>query len=216
MKRLVALILLLCALPYAERTADAAHLFFEPDTENPVEPDTPSDAANEALWDPNWVPAEEPDEAQEAFAPNGLTPRHIGRRPLSPYAQTFETTDDDLLIAARVAYLEAGGKDEDAYRAVLCVLYNRCMAPRFGGGVTDIRTEAFRKNQFSVVHSKRFSKLEPPEAVLEAARDVFVYGSLDLPDNVLFFHAAKLGKGYFGRKFYKNIGGNLFYYGSVD
>ncbi|MBQ2202715.1 MAG: hypothetical protein II412_09075, partial [Clostridia bacterium] len=59
----------------------------------------------------------------------------------------------------RVAYLEAGGRNERAYRAVLCVIYNRCVAKRFGGEVTDIPTEAYRKGQFSVIHHKGFKKL---------------------------------------------------------
>ncbi len=165
--------------------------------------------------DPNWVPAEEPEDAQEAFAPNGLTPRHHGMRPLSLYAQTFEVTEEDLALAARVAYFEAGPRSERAYRAVLCVLYNRCMAKRFGGGVTDIAAETYRKGQFSVIHNKRFQTLDPPEAIIEAARDIFVYGNLDLPENVLFFCAARLGKGFGGRRFYQNIGGNLFFYGKT-
>lgn len=166
--------------------------------------------------DPDWVLAPETEEAVEAFAPNGLTERCCGMRPLSPYAQVYEPTDEDLQLAARVAYLEAGDRSEAAYRAVLCVIYNRCMAPRFGGGVTDIPTEVYRKNQFSVVHHKRFKKLEPPEAIEQAARDIFVYGNLDLPENVLFFCASRLGRHFGGRKFYKDIGGNLFFYGGVD
>ena len=166
--------------------------------------------------DPNWVLAPETDEAIETFAENGLVPRTFGMRPLSGYAQVYEPTEKDLILAARVAYLEAGDRSEAAYRAVLCVIYNRCMAPRFGGGVTEISEEVYRKNQFSVIHNKRFSKIEPPEAIVEAARDIFVYGNLDLPEDVLFFCASRLGRHFGGRKFYQDIGGNLFFYGKVD
>ena len=168
------------------------------------------------LPDPNWVLWEEPEDAIEAFGQESTPVTFFGMRPISRYAQTFAVTDEDLVLAARVAYLEAGGTNERAYRAVLCVLYNRCVAPRFGGEVTDIPAEAYRKGQFSVIHHKGFKKLEPPEAIIEAARDIFVYGNLDLPENILFFCAARLGKGWGGRRFYKNIGGNLFFYGSVD
>ncbi len=51
---------------------------------------------------------------------------------------------------------------------------------------------------------------------MEAARDIFVYGNLDLPENVLFFCSSKLGKSWGGRRFYQDIGGNLFFYGNVD
>ncbi len=166
--------------------------------------------------DPDWVLWEEPADAVEAFAADDASVMPFGMRPLSRYAQVHDVTDEDLILAARVAYLEAGGRNERAYRAVLCVLYNRCVAPRFGGEVTDIPTEAYRKGQFSVIHHKGFKTLEPPEAIVDAARDVFVYGNLDLPENILFFCAARLGKGWGGRRFYQDIGGNLFFYGSVD
>ena len=175
-----------------------------------------SDLTETGVPDPNWVLWEEPEEAAEAFAQDGTSTAFFGMQPLSRYAQVYSVTDEDLILAARVAYLEAGGTNERAYRAVLCVLYNRCVAPRFGGEVTDIPAEAYRKGQFSVIHHKGFKTLEPPEAIIEAARDIFVYGNLDLPENILFFCAARLGKGWGGRRFYQNIGGNLFFYGNAD
>ena len=200
MKRLLAVWLCILMLPLTLVKAKAE----EPDLHEPGVPD------------PNWIPWEEPDDAVEAFAQDGTPVAFFGMRPLSRYAQVHSVTDEDLVLAARVAYLEAGGTNERAYRAVLCVLYNRCVAPRFGGKVTDIPAEAYRKGQFSVIHHKGFKTLEPPETIIEAARDIFVYGNLDLPENILFFCAARLGKGWGGRRFYKNIGGNLFFYGSVD
>ncbi|MBQ6078580.1 MAG: cell wall hydrolase [Clostridia bacterium] len=220
MKRLLAVWLSLCFLPLSLTVTGAAT---PPPAEDwvTVAPSATPEATPAAPPviippDPNWVPAEEPDDAQEAFAPSGLRQKHHGMRPLSRYAQTFEVTEADLVLAARVAYFEAGPRSERAYRAVLCVLYNRCVAKRFGGEVTDIETETFRKGQFSVVHNKRFKTFDPPEAIIEAARDIFVYGNLDLPENILFFCAERIGKGFGGRKFYRNIGGNLFFYGSVD
>ncbi|MBR4907315.1 MAG: cell wall hydrolase [Clostridia bacterium] len=200
MKRLLAVWLCILMLPIPFAAAEAE----EPDRNETGVPD------------PNWVLWEEPEDAVEAFAQDGDAPVFYGMQPLSRYAQVHSVTDEDLLLAARVAYLEAGGTNERAYRAVLCVLYNRCVAPRFGGKVTDIHVETYRKGQFSVIHHKGFKTLEPPEAIIEAARDIFVYGNLDLPENILFFCAARLGKGWGGRRFYKNIGGNLFFYGSVD
>lgn len=205
MKRILAVWLCILLLPLSFALAE---------TEEPERPGEETGAP--AQWDPNWVPWEESDEAVEAFAPDDGTVLFYGMRPLSRYAQVYAVTEEDLTLAARVAYLEAGGSNERAYRAVLCVLFNRCVAPRFGGEVTDIPTEAYRKGQFSVIHHKGFGKLEPPAAIVEAARDIFVYGNLDLPENILFFCAAKLGKGWGGRRFYQNIGGNLFFYGSVE
>ena len=205
MKRFLAVWLCILMLPLP---------FAQAETEEPKLPeaDTPKTAAP----DPNWVPWEEPRETAEAFAQDVDTPVFHGMRPLSRYAQVYAVTEEDLVLAARVAYLEAGGRNERAYRAVLCVIYNRCVAPRFGGKVTEIAAEAYRKGQFSVIHHKGFKTLEPPEAIVDAARDIFVYGNLDLPENILFFCAAKLGKSWGGRRFYQDIGGNLFFYGSVD
>ena len=208
MHRLLAVWLLLCTLPIAPLLSQAIP------TEEPDPPESAEEA--EEGFDPNWVIAPEGEQTEEAFAENGLVLRYFGMRPLSRYAQTYEPTEEDLILAARVAYLEAGAKNEAAYRAVLCVLYNRCIATRFGGGVTTISEEVYRKSQFSVIHNKRFKTLEPPEEIVEAARDIFVYGNLDLPENVLFFCAARLGKHFGGRRFYKNIGGNLFFYGKTE
>ena len=202
MKRILALLLCILLLPFAAARAET----------EPFEDPTASEQ-----WDPNWVLWEEPEETVETFAGGEeATAVHRGMRPLSRYAQVFTVSDDDLVLAARVAYLEAGVRNEHAYRAVLCVLFNRCVATRFGGETTDIATEAYRKGQFSVIHHKNFKKLEPPEEIVDAARDIFVYGNLDLPENILFFCAERLGKSWGGRRFYKNIGGNLFFYGSVD
>ena len=206
MKRILAVLLCLLLLPFPAAAAE---------TETQWLPEETTAAAEKP--DPNWILWEEPDETVEAFNAGGeATALFRGMRPLSLYAQAITVTDEDLVLAARVAYLEAGGRNERAYRAVLCVLYNRCVATRFGGKVTDIPTEAYRKRQFSVIHHKGFKTLEPPEAIVDAARDIFVYGNLDLPENILFFCAAKLGKSWGGRRFYQDIGGNLFFYGSVD
>jgi hypothetical protein len=215
MKRLLASLLCLCLLPCAYTAA-------ENETPAPVietvtlAPEEPDPSPVPIPPDPNWILAADEPETVEAFAQTAAEERHRGMRPLSRYARAFTVTEADLKLAARVAYLEAGSRDERAYRAVLCVLYNRCAAKRFGGKITDIETEAYRKGQFSVIHRKGFRSLEPPEAIVEAARDIFVYGNLDLPESVLFFCAARLGKHWGGRTFYKDIGGNLFFYGSVD
>ena len=67
-----------------------------------------------------------------------------------------------------------------------------------------------------MIHHRRFDKIQPPEEYVEIARQVFYYGESYLPENVLFFCARRLGKGWGGRKFYKEIGGNLFFYGRVE
>ena len=206
MKRILAVWLCILLLPFSAAAAE---------TEEPELPESETNASE--AWDPNWVLWEETEQTVEALASGTQTAAVFrGMRPLSRYAQVFKVTDEDLILAARVAYLEAGVRNERAYRAVLCVLFNRCVAKRFGGKVTRISTETYRKGQFSVIHHKNFKTLKPPQEIVDAARDIFVYGNLDLPEDVLFFCAERLGKGWGGRRFYKNIGGNLFFYGSVD
>jgi len=131
------------------------------------------------------------------------------------YSTCHELTEEDIDLAARVAYWEARGKGEKAYRAVLSVIYNRCMAPRFGGGMTRVETEVFRPGQFSVIHIRGFDSLEPPEEIVAYARDIFTEGNISLPYDVLFFCAEHLGIewrwGYYG-----NIGRNLFFQAPTD
>ena len=132
------------------------------------------------------------------------------------YASYLALTEEDFTLAAKVAYLEARGKGEEAYRAVLSVIYNRCMAPRFGGGMTSLETEVFRPGQFSVIWHKGFSMLEPPDEVVEYARDIFIEGNINIPYNILFFCHKKLGRDWGNRQFYKDIGGNLFFYANIE
>ncbi len=211
MKRLFSAWLALCVLLLAVASLGAAP------TPAP-QSDTASEESNAVPVppDPNWVLAADAEETAEAFKTSDAPLRQHGMRPLSTYAQVHPVTEEDLVLAARVAYFEAGASSERSYRAVLCVLYNRCVAKRFGGEVTDISTETYRKGQFSVIHNAKFETFDPPEELIEAARDIFVYGNLDLPESILFFCAEKLGKGWGGRKFYQSIGGNLFFYGATD
>lgn len=132
------------------------------------------------------------------------------------YTTHFPLSDADVLLLARVAFLEAGGRSEDAYRAVLSVIYHRCMGKRFGGGVTAVTDEVFRKGQFSVIGHRNFDSVVPPDEVVVCARDVFETGKVNVPETVLFFCAKQLGENWGGRKLYANIGGNLFFHGRTE
>lgn len=121
---------------------------------------------------------------------------------------------EELELAAKVAYLEARGKGEEAYRAVLSVIYNRCKSTKFGRGETSISTEVYRKSQFSVIGHSKFETMVPPAEIVDYAHDVFCNDNPNIPEGVLFFRAARLGQGWGGKTYYKTIGGNAFYYGS--
>ena len=121
---------------------------------------------------------------------------------------------EELELAAKVAYLEAKGKGEEAYRAVLSVIYHRCNSSAFGGGVTSISTEVYRKSQFSVIGHSQFETMDPPDDIVDYAYDVFCNDNPNVPSGVLFFRAERLGLEWGDKTYYKTIGGNAFYYGS--
>ena len=118
----------------------------------------------------------------------------------------------DVELAARTAYLEARGKGEAAYRAVLCVILNRVESSRYGGGVTSVRTEVYRQSQFSVVNRSDFESTAVPDAVIGYANDVLNNNNRSIPTDVFFFRSERTDKTWEGRIFYMTIGGNDFYY----
>ena len=163
---------------------------------------------------PVEVPADTPRPVEPTAAP---TPAPAEKPAPLPTAQEPDHTpaeglEAELVLAAKVAYLEARGKGEAAYRAVLSVIYNRCKSSRFGGGETSITTEVYRKSQFSVVNGSSFESTEPPAEIVEYARDVFVNGNTNVPAGVLFFRAERLGESWGDKTFYQTIGGNSFFY----
>ena len=161
---------------------------------------------------PVEVPADTPRPVEPTAAPTPAdTPAPLPTAQ-EPDPTPAEGLEAELVLAAKVAYLEARGKGEAAYRAVLSVIYNRCKSSRFGGGETSITTEVYRKSQFSVVNGSSFESTEPPAEIVEYARDVFVNGNTNVPAGVLFFRAERLGESWGDKTFYQTIGGNSFFY----
>ena len=95
--------------------------------------------------------------------------------------------------------------------AVLSVIFNRCNSSAFGGGKTDIRTEVYRKNQFSVVKRDDFLTASVPSSLVDAAKRVFTQGGSVLPENVVFFRVASKGTEWGDKIYYDTIGGNCFF-----
>ena len=117
---------------------------------------------------------------------------------------------EDLELAARVAYFETG--NSDGYKAVLSVIYNRCMSEKFGGKKTSIPTEVYRSSQFSVVKNSKFESTTAPDKIIEYANDVFNRGKTTVPETVLFFRAASRGTEWGDKIYYDTIGGNAFFH----
>ena len=117
---------------------------------------------------------------------------------------------EDLELAARVAYFETG--NSDGYKAVLSVIYNRCMSEKFGGKKTSISTEVYRSSQFSVVKNSKFESTVAPDKIIEYANDVFNRGKTTVPETVLFFRAASRGTEWGDKIYYDTIGGNAFFH----
>lgn len=120
---------------------------------------------------------------------------------------------EEVVLAAKTAYFEARGNGEEAYRAVICVILNRVESTKFGGKVTSVKTEVYRKSQFSVVKNSKFETTVPPDDVIGYANDVLNNGNRSIPTDVFFFRAGRTDKTWGTKKFYMNIGGNDFYYG---
>lgn len=148
------------------------------------------------------------------FEPEPFEPEPEREKPAEEAAHIGAYSREELELAAKVAYLEAKGKGETAYRAVLSVIYNRCKSLRFGRGETSISTEVYRKSQFSVIGHSKFETMAPPEEIVSYAEDVFCGGNTNVPEDILFFRADRLGHSWGGKTYYKTIGGNAFYYGS--
>ncbi|MCR5073147.1 MAG: cell wall hydrolase [Clostridiales bacterium] len=125
----------------------------------------------------------------------------------SPTAEPVTVSEHEL--AARVAFFESGS--EEGRMAVLSVIYNRCNSSAFGGGKTDIRTEVYRKNQFSVVKRDDFLTASVPSSLVDAAKRVFTQGGSVLPENVVFFRVASKGTEWGDKIYYDTIGGNCFF-----
>ena len=138
------------------------------------------------------------------------TPTATPAAPSPTPAPTAEpSTVSEYELAARVAFFESGS--EEGRMAVLSVIYNRCNSSAFGGGKTDIRTEVYRKNQFSVVKKDDFLTASVPPSLIEAAKRVFTQGASVLPENVVFFRVASKGTEWGDKIYYDTIGGNCFF-----
>ena len=129
--------------------------------------------------------------------------------PVTPTPTVTPTTVDVYELAARVAFFEAGS--EEGRKAVLSVLFNRCNSSAFGGKKTDIPTEVYRKNQFSVVRREDFLTASVPKSLVDTARHIFLEGGSVLPDNVVFFRVASRGTEWGDKIYYDTIGGNCFF-----
>ena len=219
------------ALALEEEQKVVLSLRMPPPTAIPLTPSPSPTPAPTPTPEPTPVPTPKPTPAPKRTgrpratspvvtqAPELITPDPPATEPEQegPVAETVQNgaySREELELAAKVAYLEAKGKGEAAYRAVLSVIYNRCKSSRFGRGETSIKTEVYRKSQFSVIGHSKFETMTPPEEIVSYAEDVFCGGNTNVPADVLFFRADRLGHSWGSKRYYKTIGGNAFYYGS--
>lgn len=130
-------------------------------------------------------------------------------KPSVSQGPTGNYSEDEVYMAAQLAYLEAKGTGSEGYKAVVNVLINRCNSSSFGGS---IETEIFRSGQFSVAKDKEsFLSTTPDSKSLAAAEAVLNDGERLLPSSVLYFRAARLGKEWGKRTYYATIGANSFF-----
>ena len=224
MNRLFAALLaiLLLALPAAAFAEDEtppaetqAPVTTPEPTPEPTQKPTPKptqEPAPDPTPEPTAVPTPEPTPTPEATpTPDSGTSSAAPTPIVSDSLTTGAYNDEELELAARVAHWEARGNGEEGYRAVLCVILNRCESSKFGGGQTTIFTEVYRKSQFSVVRYEKFAGDRAPDEIIEYARDVFNNKNRLLPENVYSFRSGSLGTSWGDKTYYGTYGGNAFF-----
>ncbi|MEG1559752.1 MAG: SH3 domain-containing protein [Clostridia bacterium] len=124
--------------------------------------------------------------------------------------KTNEFSEEEVYLAAKVAYLESRGGGAEAYAAVANVIYNRVKSRMFPNTIESV---CFQRGQFSVIHHSNWNNITPNSTCLNAVRECLNGGKRNVPMRVLFFHAAYLGTSWGNDKeFYKTIGANSFFW----
>ena len=117
-------------------------------------------------------------------------------------------TADELMLIAQVVYEEAKGSDVEALAAVANVIYNRLQSSKFPNSVDGV---IFQKYQFTVADDDIYS-VTPGSKAVTAVKQIFVEGNMPLPENIMYFRAARKGTSWSGFTYYDTIGGNSFFY----
>lgn len=134
------------------------------------------------------------------------TPTQAPLVPSEPSANASGLSDE-LYLAAQLVNEETG---VDGYLAVANVIYNRWKNSSFPNTISGV---IFQSNQFTPADSEAELRAVTPSAgAISAVNQIFVNGNLVLPENVLYFRAARKGTSWRSHTYFATIGGNAFFY----
>lgn len=119
-----------------------------------------------------------------------------------PAYKNITMTDDEYHLLAALVKEEAGGESFTGQRAVVEVVFNRILDPRFPDTVTEV---IMQKNQFSVAH--KLHKSNPTQEQYDAIDATLRCVEPVMTKDVLFFASITMK-----RPLYETIGGHNFYY----
>ena len=113
-------------------------------------------------------------------------------------------TQEDINLLAEVIYHENWHTDKDHLAAYYtgAVVMNRVKSKNWPDTIEKV---LYQKGQYST--TKYFFKKEIPEECYQMARDILIYGTNDVPSNVIFQAMRKQGSGV-----WKKVGTDYFCY----
>ena len=119
-------------------------------------------------------------------------------------AALFPYTQKDVNLLAEVMYHENWYTDKDHLAAYYtgAVVMNRVKSKNWPNTIEKV---LYQKGQYST--TKYFFKKEIPEECYQMARDILIYGTNDVPSNVIFQAMRKQGSGV-----WKKVGTDYFCY----
>lgn len=115
-------------------------------------------------------------------------------------------TEEDLLLLARIAHVEAKDGSENKQLAVANVVLNRVEHPEFANTIKDV---IYAPNQFPPAHKESFASLVPTAVAFNAAKRA-LHGDNNVP-NVLYFNMVPFPSKS-KSEFFGEIEGDYFYY----
>jgi spore germination cell wall hydrolase CwlJ-like protein len=119
-------------------------------------------------------------------------------------SNSYDYTEEDVMMLARVITREAGGESYQGMLAVGNVVMNRVFCGYWGKTIASVVTAP---GQFAYSPART-----PKQKCIEAARDVLKNERWVIPQNVYFFNSGrKAGENWGKYKYYTKIGGHCFY-----
>lgn len=115
-------------------------------------------------------------------------------------------TEEDVMLLAKIATVEAGGASENKLLAICNVVLNRVENGRFPNTIKGV---IYQPNQFPPAHYDSFAKVKPEQKAVNAAYRA-LYGENNVP-KVLFFNMEPF-ESKDDSEFFGLIEGDYFYY----